>query len=47
MNAYESVHSTEQGIGKWFNLYNSRRRHQVLKKTPDGAHGDPEMKVAA
>ena len=47
LNAYESVRSAEQGIGKWFNLYNSRRRHQVLKKTPDEAYGDPEMKVAA
>ena len=25
LNAYESVRSAEQGIGKWFNLYNSRR----------------------
>ena len=47
LNAYESVRSAEQGIGKWFNLYNSRRRHQVLKKTPDEAYGVPEMKVAA
>ena len=47
LNAYESVRSAEQGIGKWFNLYNSRRRHQVLKQTPDEAYGVPEMKVAA
>ena len=47
LNAYESVRSAEQGIGKWFKLYNSRRRHQVLKQTPDEAYGVPEMKVAA
>ena len=39
LNAYESVRSAEQGIGKWFNLYNSRRRHQVLKKIPDEGSG--------
>ena len=47
LNAYESVRSAEQGIGKWFNLYNSRCRHQVIKQTRDEAYSNPEMKVAA
>ena len=36
LKAYDSVRSAKEGIGRWIDFYNTRRRHQGLdRSTPD------------
>ena len=35
LNAYESLPETRQSLGKYFQFYNQKRKHQTLKTTPD------------
>jgi len=48
LNAYESIEEAKTGIGNWIDFYNSRRKHQTLKTTPDRQYGIvPHLKLAA
>ncbi len=35
LNAYDSVSHAKQRVGQWINFYNSERKHQTLKCTPN------------
>jgi len=36
LTAYENIPKAREGIRRWMNFYNHRRRHQALeKRTPD------------
>ncbi len=39
LHAYESMQESKTGIGKWVDYYNSRRKHQTMKTTPDMKYG--------
>lgn len=48
LNAYESMREAKTGIGNWVDFYNSRRKHQNLKTTPDLHYGIvSRLKLAA
>jgi putative transposase len=48
LNAYESMQEARAGLGNWFGFYNSRRKHQTLKTTPDRQYGIvSHLKLAA
>ena len=38
LHAYESVAEARNRIGQYFEFYNSERKHQTLKQTPDQAY---------
>jgi len=39
LNAYESMNEARMRIGKWIEFYDSERKHQTLKTTPDLQYG--------
>ena len=39
LNAYESMQEAKTGIASWIKYYNSKRKHQSLKATPDEKYG--------
>ena len=39
LNAYESMGHARQRLGRWFEFYNTQRRHQTLNSTPDQKYG--------
>ena len=50
LKAYESLGEAREGLGDYFEFYNSRRRHQGLDyKTPDEVYWDtlPKEEAAA
>jgi putative transposase len=48
LNAYESMQEAKTRLGRWFEYYNRRRKHQTLKRVPDAKYGIvQELKLAA
>jgi len=43
LRAYESVAEARIGLGKYFEFYNTERKHQSLKQTPDQAYNEQLM----
>ena len=39
LNAYESMDHARQRLDRWIEFYNTQRRHQTLKSTPDQKYG--------
>lgn len=39
LNAYESMDHARQRLGRWIEFYNTQRRHQTLKSTPNQKYG--------
>lgn len=39
LNAYESMKEAKTRLGNWVKFYNSERKHQTLKTTPDQKYG--------
>ena len=35
LHAYESLTQARNGLGKYFDFYNTKRKHQTLKAKPD------------
>jgi len=48
LHAYESIMETRSKLGKYLEFYNTERRHQSLKMTPDQAYfSEPTLRQAA
>lgn len=49
LNAYESIREAKMRLGNWIDFYNSERRHQTLKTTPNRKYGivSEKLKLAA
>jgi putative transposase len=48
LNAYESMKEAKMRIGNWIDFYNSERKHQTLKTTPNQKYGIvSSLKLAA
>lgn len=48
LNAYDSVADAKRGIGRYFNFYNTERRHQSLEKqTPETVYNQVADRIAA
>lgn len=48
LNAYESMKEAKTRLGNWIDFYNSERKHQSLKTTPDRMYGIvSRLKLAA
>ena len=48
LNAYDSVQEAKQSLGRYFDRYNTKRRHQGINgQTPDTLYNQPAAKVAA
>ena len=48
LNAYESMNEAKMRIGNWIDFYNSERKHQTLKTTPNQKYGIvSSLKLAA
>lgn len=48
LNAYDSVVDAKQGIGRYFEFYNTERRHQSLDdQTPDTMYKQRAARIAA
>jgi len=39
LNAYESMHHAKQRLSRWIEFYNTERKHQTLKTTPNQMYG--------
>ncbi len=39
LNAYESMDHARRRLNRWIEFYNTQRRHQTLKSTPDHKYG--------
>lgn len=48
LSAYDTVQDAKRSLGKYFDRYNSKRRHQGINgMTPDELHNQPAAKKAA
>lgn len=49
LHAYDSLTEARAGLGKYFQFYNNKRKHQTLKATPDERYYDdlPMIEMAA
>ena len=47
LNAYDTVDESKKRLGRYFDFYNTKRRHQVLGITPDEAYYQVAAKEAA
>jgi putative transposase len=48
LKAYDTVADAKQSLGKYFDFYNTTRRHQSLgKQTPDSVYTQPADRMAA
>ena len=47
LNAYESMGHARQRLGRWVDFYNRKRKHQMLKSTPNQKYGIVEQQKKA
>ena len=48
LRAYDDIAAARQSLGRYFEFYNSERRHQALdRRTPDSVYYEPAAKLAA
>jgi len=47
LNAYESMHHARQRLGRWIYYYNTERKHQTLKTTPNQKYGNVKQQEKA
>ena len=48
LNAYDSVQEAKQSLGRYFDRYNTKRRHQGIDgQTPATLYNQPAVKMAA
>ncbi|MDP6025475.1 MAG: integrase core domain-containing protein, partial [Pseudomonadales bacterium] len=48
LKAYEGMPDTRRSLGRYFDFYNQRRRHQSLdKQTPDAVYYETAARMAA
>lgn len=48
LNAYDTVADARQGLNRYFEFYNTERRHQSLaKQTPDSVYHQTVDRIAA
>ena len=43
LRAYESMSEARNGVGNYFEFYNTQRKHQALGRTPEQAYNDNFM----
>ncbi|MAL94582.1 MAG: integrase, partial [Haliea sp.] len=48
LRAYDDIAAARRSLGRYFEFYNSERRHQALdRRTPDSVYYQPAAKLAA